>query len=111
MITNLLLITIIVVNIIDLSGITTNIKNRICKFLNKPQQDFSIKPFDCSYCMTHWIGLFYLIITHQFSLFAYAILLFFCFMTPVVKDLMIWFKDLMTTIVDKLYFFLNDREK
>lgn len=104
---NLLLITIITVNIIDLSGIITHIKKTICKWLNKPQQDFSIKPFDCSYCMSHWIGLFYLIITSQFSLFAYAILLFFCFITPVIKDLMIWFKDLMTTVVDKLYFILK----
>lgn len=104
---NLLLITIITVNIIDLSGIITHLKKIICKSLNRPQQDFSIKPFDCSYCMTHWIGLIYLIITSQFSLFAYAILLLFCFMTPVIKDLMIWFKDLMTTLVDKLYFILK----
>ena len=104
---NLLLITIITVNIIDLSGIITHIKNRICKWLNKPQQDFSIKPFDCSYCMSHWIGLFYMIFTQQFSLFAYTILLVLCFLTPVIKDLLVLLKDLLTTAVDKLYFTLK----
>lgn len=107
MITNLILIAIIVVNIIDLSGFIQNVKYLICKLLNKPQQDFPLKPFDCSYCTTHWIGLIYLIITKEISVLSYAILLLVCFFTPLIKDLLMIIKDLMTKIVDKLYFFIN----
>lgn len=100
---NLLLITLIVVHLIDLSGFIQTIKRTILKLLGRPPQDFSLKPFDCSYCMTHHISVIYLLCIHQFTLINYVIVLSLAFMTPVIKDLMIYLKDLLTVFVDWLY--------
>lgn len=100
---NLLLITLAVVHLIDLSGFIQTIKRTILKLLGRPPQDFSLKPFDCSYCMTHHISVIYLLCINQFTLINYVIVLSLAFMTPVIKDLMIYLKDLLTAFVDWLY--------
>ena len=100
---NLLLITLAVVHLIDLSGFIHTIKRTILKMLGRPPQDFSLKPFDCSYCMTHHISVIYLLCIHQFTLINYVIVLSLAFMTPVIKDLMIYLKDLLTAFVDWIY--------
>jgi hypothetical protein len=88
---------------VDLSGFINTIKHAILKILNKPQQEFSLKPFDCSYCMTHHIGLIYLIIIGNLNMMTYATLITLAYLTPVIKDLMILVKDSMITFVDYLY--------
>lgn len=100
---NLLLITLAVVHLIDLSGFIHTIKRTILKLLGRPPQDFSLKPFDCSYCMTHHISVIYLLCINQFTLINYVIVLSLAFMTPVIKDLMIYLKDLLTAFVDWIY--------
>lgn len=100
---NLLLITLAVVHLIDLSGFIQTIKRTILKMLGRPPQDFSLKPFDCSYCMTHHVSVIYLLCINQFTLINYVIVLSLAFMTPVIKDLMIYLKDLLTAFVDWLY--------
>ena len=100
---NILLITLIVVHLIDLSGFIQTIKRTILKLLGRPPQDFSLKPFDCSYCMTHHVSVIYLLCINQFTLINYVIVLSLAFMTPVIKDLMIYLKDLLTAFVDWLY--------
>lgn len=100
---NLLLITLAVVHLIDLSGFIQTIKRTILKLLGRPPQDFSLKPFDCSYCMTHHISVIYLLCIHQLTLINYVIILSLSFITPVIKDLMIYLKDLLTAFVDWIY--------
>ena len=100
---NLLLITLAVVHLIDLSGFINTLKRWILKLLGRPPQDFSLKPFDCSYCMTHHVSVIYLLCINQFTLINYVIVLSLAFMTPVIKDLMIYLKDLLTAFVDWLY--------
>lgn len=100
---NLLLITLAVVHLIDLSGFIHTIKRTILKLLGRPPQDFSIKPFDCSYCMTHHISVIYLLCIHQLTLINYVIILSLAFTTPVIRDLMIYFRDLLTAFVDWIY--------
>lgn len=100
---NLLLITLAVVHLIDLSGFIQTIKRTILKMLGRPPQDFSLKPFDCSYCMTHHVSVIYLLCINQFTLINYVIVLSLAFMTPVIKDLMIYLKDILTAFVDWLY--------
>lgn len=99
----LLLITLATVHIIDLSGFIHTIKRTILKILGKPYQEFSLKPFDCSYCMTHHISVIYLLCINELTLLNYVMVLFLAFLTPVMRDLMIWLRDFLTRIVDWIY--------
>lgn len=101
----LLIIAFIVVNIIDISGIINHIKHWIWKWLhpNTLYRDFPFKPFGCSYCMTHWIGLIYLLVTGEFSLLAYLYLLGLCYLTPIMGLLMRLIYDIFIKIINVVY--------
>ena len=102
---NLFLIQAIVVSLVDLSGFVDTVKHWVYKWLwpNRPYRDFDFKPWSCDYCMTHHIGLLYLLIVGKWSLLAYAILLALCFFAPLLKDIFIFVKDLITKLLDLLY--------
>lgn len=73
---NLLAITVIVVFIVDLSSFQNTTKRMIWRWLkgNKPYQDFQLKPFTCSLCMSHHCMLIYVICTGQFSFPMWAVI-------------------------------------
>lgn len=97
MLINLLLIAIIIVNLIDLSGFIDEMEAIIGRWLGCKVK--IPKPFSCSYCMTHHVGLIYLIFNH-FTLYYYAFILFLCFLTPVIKDLFIIVKEWLVSILN-----------
>lgn len=101
MITNLLLIAVIMVNLIDLSGFITELEKMLSKWLDIKAH--IPKPFSCSYCMTHWVGLFYLLFSHQLTLTSYTALLVICFLTPEINDIEIWFKQAIQRILGTLF--------
>lgn len=93
---------VIVVVIVDLSGFTDSWKSGLKYLLTKGQfrsPEYSLKPFDCSLCLTFWSGLVYLLVTAQFSLFMLAYLLVVAFMTSVIKDALILVKDMVTFLL------------
>jgi len=96
-ITNLLLIAVIIVNLIDLSGFITDIEDKLSKWLHINAH--IPKPFSCSYCLTHWVGLIYLIASGQITLANYAILLVICFLTPEINDIELWFKQAIDRVL------------
>lgn len=102
---HLFLIQVIVVSLVDLSGFVDTVKHWIYKWLwtNRPYRDFDFKPWSCDYCMTHHIGLLYLLIMGKWSLLAYTILLILCFLAPLLKDVFIFIKDLIIKLIDCLY--------
>lgn len=104
---NLLLIGFIMVNLIDLSGFMVEMKKGLWKFLFKkkvPLDSIEIpKPFSCSYCMTWWSGLIYLLIIWKLSLFNIATLLLICFLTPIIGSLEILVKDCLSSLLEWLY--------
>lgn len=54
----------IIVYIIDISGVIEEIKKYLFKLIkgkNVEYYGYSLKPFDCSLCMTFWIIIIYLI--------------------------------------------------
>lgn len=102
---NLFLIAVIVVIIIDISGITLSIKSSIKRLLTKGRMsdpNYSLKPLDCSFCMTFWTGLVWLLVTHSFSLWMLTYLLLLCVMTPVISDVIILIRELFIKILKKL---------
>lgn len=103
---NLFLIAVITVCIIDLSGFIDTFKSVLNKILTKGKisnSDYTLKPIDCSLCMTFWIGLIYLIIYHQLTLLNISILLLIAVSTPIINDVIRLLQDIITKIINIIY--------
>ena len=106
----LLLLTVIVVNLVDLSGFVTTVKKWVWKWVwknKRPYQDFDFRPWECSYCMSHHVGVIYLLIVGQFSILTYTYLLVLAFLTPTIKDTILTVKYLIQKIIDAIYWYFN----
>lgn len=102
---NLIIISLVNVLIIDISGFVQSIKSLISKLLTNKQIDttnFSLKPFDCSFCMTFWTGLLYTLVIGQFTLVNLLIILLLAFMTEPVYRILLLIKDMILKIIDKI---------
>lgn len=102
----LLCIQLICVLIIDISGFTDSVKWGVSKWLTKgkiPTTNYSLKPVDCSLCMTWWSCLIYMICIGQLSVFLLAYILFLAIMTPVAKDIIILIRDIFIKLINKFY--------
>ena len=97
---DLILIQIICVNIVDISGVMSHIENAIARMLSLKR--VSIYLFNCSYCVTHWCCVIYLLFNGALSLKTYAIVLVLCFLTSVTKDLLWGVRDRLVKLVSKL---------
>ena len=71
----LLALAFIVVYIIDETGIVNSLKTFIKRWLNT-KSDITLKPLDCSLCMTHWVCLVYAFIFNELNIFVYLYILF-----------------------------------
>lgn len=100
-ITNLILIQIIVVIIIDISGVVEHVEGLIARMLSLKK--VSIHLIECSFCVSHWIGLFYLLVTGSLSLKSYCFVLILSFFTTVTKELMYCVRDNIIKVINKLY--------
>lgn len=97
---DLILIQIICVNIVDISGVVSHIENAIARMLSLKR--VSIYLLNCSYCVTHWCCVIYLLFNGALSLKTYAIVLVLCFLTSVTKDLLWGVRDRLVKLVSKL---------
>ena len=103
---NILLIAVIVVIVIDNTDFVDNIKKLISSLLTKGKiksSNYSLKPFDCSLCMTFWISLIYLIIQNQVTLFTITYTLVIALLTPQINDLVKLLQDLITKLINIVY--------
>lgn len=100
-----LLLTIVVVCIVDISGFPDSLKSGIKRIMTRGRMsspDYSLKPFDCSLCMSFWTNLIYTITMGKFSIpILTFILLMSCF-TPVIKDFILMLRDVITTVLRKI---------
>ena len=99
-VTDLFSILIISVIVIDISGFVHSIKAAIGKFLGISPNSFRIKPFDCSFCMTFWVSLIYLLVVGRFTLANIAIVLLICCLTTPLKNLVMSVRDKLTKWMD-----------
>lgn len=97
---DLILIQIICVNIVDISGVVQHIENAIARMLSLKR--VSIYLLNCSYCVTHWCCVIYLLFNGALSLKTYAIVLVLCFFTSITKDLLWGVRDRLIKLVSKL---------
>ena len=105
MIGKLFLITLITVQIVDISGFVTSIKKALWKWVQgkeKPYKDYSLKPLDCSYCMNFWISLAFLIIAGSFTLEYLTIILLLSWLTIYIKDFQYLIGDTIQKMINKI---------
>ena len=99
-VTDLFSILIISVLVIDISGFVHSIKVAIGKYLKISPNSFRIKPFDCSFCMTFWASMIYLLVVGRFTLVNIAIVLLLCCLTTPLKNLVMSLIDKLTKWMD-----------
>lgn len=99
-VTDLFSILIISVLVIDISGFVHSIKVAIGKYLKISPNSFRIKPFDCSFCMTFWVSMIYLLVVGRFTLLNIAIVLLLCCLTTPLKNLVMSVRDKLTKWMD-----------
>ena len=103
---NILFIAVIVVIVIDNMDFVDNVKKLISSILTKGKiksSSYTLKPFDCSLCMTFWISLFYLIIQNQVTLITITYTLVIALLTPQINDLIKLVEDLITKLINIVY--------
>ena len=110
MVLNLFLITIIIVYIIDISGAPENLfKPLIRSIMKLPKNtNINIGPAECSKCAVWWIGLLYILCTHAFTIPNIAIVCGFSFLTIHIKGMILYIKEFLIWIENKLYKLIND---
>lgn len=99
-VTDLFSILIICVLVIDISGFVHSIKAAIGKYLGISPNSFRIKPFDCSFCMTFWVSMIYLLVVGRFTLVNIAVVLLLCCLTTPLKNLVMSVRDKLTKWMD-----------
>lgn len=102
MATDIILISLICVFVIDCTDIIPVLKRRISNLIYHRDVNISIKPFDCSLCMSFWCGLFYIIITRSFSLPLLFLVCLSSYFTPVYKEIYDLTTDMTQTLIDNI---------
>lgn len=101
MILKLFCITLIVVFVIDHSGMIDTIKGALAKWLKV--RAVRIKPFDCSLCMSWWCGLLALAIERQFTLGNIVAVALFALFADKIADTLTLLRDATTKAINAIY--------
>lgn len=107
---DILYIALICVLIVDISGFIDEMEGILSKWLHIKAH--IPKPFSCSLCLSHWLGLIYITATHQLTLQMYAYVLFVACMSSLMSQTY-WLihtalQTLISKINDYLYFKVKD---
>ena len=98
----LLIIQLIIVFIVDISGFIEDgiepMLSRVFKMKNAKLR----KPLNCSLCLTTWIGLLYLLVTWQISIYTIGYVFLLAMMTPTANNMLLAIKDLIDRIITKI---------
>lgn len=98
MIIDLILVWIIVVIIVDISGINTTVNQVLNILFDKEKKRINIKL--CDFCINWWLGLLYIICMNQFSLVNIAVILVLSTLAPILSNLIWNIRDILTKIIN-----------
>lgn len=101
MLLDLFFITLIIVFVIDISGIIDEMETILSKWLKGKAR--IPKPFSCSLCMSWWTGLFYLLCTGNFNITCIAIVCLFSHFSGVLSTFLVLIRETITYYVEKAY--------
>lgn len=99
---NLLCIAVIVVCIVDMSDFSSSVKKAISFLFTRGKlvtDNYRLHLCDCSYCITFWSGLIYLIAVSQVSFSTLYVLLLMCVFTTIIKATLQLAIDLVMSII------------
>lgn len=94
------MIAIIICFVIDISGIIESIEWYLGKWLGG--KVIIPKPFSCSLCMCFWMGLLWLAIQSQFTLFNVMVVCLIAAFSEQITNAIIILKQLIAKLEDKL---------
>lgn len=98
---NLILISVIICYLIDLSGIIQTIKyalwKRMFKGIGRPE-GLKLKPFDCTLCSIWWTGIILMLVTHEFTLINLMITALVSYFSKHITELLLIINDGITAI-------------
>lgn len=103
--TELVVLAVIIVILIDLSGFVQSLESGLSKWLGI--KCHIPRPWSCSFCLYHHVSLIITILTKDINLYVYAMILLISYMTPIIKDILIFIKDMMAQIITILYKIFN----
>ncbi len=103
---NLLLLAVIVIFVVDISGIVHTLKAALGRWIGGKVE--RLRPFDCSLCMVWWCSLVYLLVVGRFSMgsVAFVTLLAVCSvqiggLLQTVRALLQWVVDAVLDALDR----------
>lgn len=96
----LLLVTVIVVYIVDLSGFTQSWKDYIGRLLHG--KIGRVRPFDCSLCMTWWTCILYAWLSGELSLLILAYIAALSLLSIPVGQILMLIKETINHIINQL---------
>lgn len=101
---NVLLIAVIFVIAIDIAKFWDEFSSYISYIITKgkSKKSWDIKPMSCSFCMTFWTSVVYMIIANQFSILNTAYIIFISYMTGIIYEILVKFYDLIIKILRKI---------
>lgn len=105
---NLLMLASITVFVVDLSGFTATWKGWLEKWLGV--KIGNVPPFDCSLCMTFWVGVGYMLITGSFSIGMLTYVAGLAFCSTLIGEGLTSLRELLATLV-RLIWKLIDKLK
>lgn len=95
-----LALTTTLVILIDLSDLMPTIKRKLSRIFKLPIQ--TIKPFDCSFCMTIYVILTYHLCSHTLTVYTFAYAFILAFSTPIIQEFLLTVKDFLIKILRKI---------
>lgn len=100
---NIFLAALILVYGIDILGFVEEIKIKLFKFVkgkNTIYRPYNLRPFDCSLCLSFWVGLLILIFSLKLTIINIAYVCMISFFTPQYKDVLLTVQDFIQNIIN-----------
>lgn len=102
----LLTITFIICFIIDYSGIIEEMEELFKKWFNNPF--FHIpKPFSCSLCMTHWVGLLFIVCIGECTILNYGYVVLLSYLSSSITNFLYLLDNKIKKLIEELDNYFN----
>ena len=95
---NAFLLSVIIVFIVDVSGVIDEMETALAKWL-KVKSVHIPKPWSCSLCLSFWGGLITLFVMGGFNLLNFSIVCMISMLTPVTYNILILLRESLLRIV------------
>ena len=96
----LLLITLMIVYIVDISGAIEEMVEPMLARILKVKRVKLKKPWSCSRCLTFWVGMIYLLVTWTISIPYMAYVCLLSMLTPFFNNLLLMLYEKLNKLTD-----------